>query len=142
MIVRREVTTPAAIEKVFAYLSDFTTTTQWDPGTVRTVLVRGDGGPGTEYRTTSRFAGRQTELTYVVTRRQRPEVIALRGENGAVVAEDTITLERVPDGTRVVYVAGFTFKGVWRLASPFLGPAFRRLGDEAESGMRAALADL
>lgn len=142
MIVRREVTTAAAIEKVFAYLSDFTTTTQWDPGTVRTVLVRGDGGVGTEYRNASRFGGRTTELTYVVTRLRAPELIALRGENGAVVAEDTMDLERVPDGTRVTYTATFTFKGVWRLASPFLGPAFRRLGDEAESGMRAALADL
>lgn len=142
MIVRREVTTPAAIETVFAYLSDFTTTTQWDPGTVRTVLVRGDGGVGTEYRNTSRFGGRTTELTYVVTRRQPPGLIALRGENGTVIAEDTMTLERVPDGTRVTYTARFTFKGVWRLVSPFLGGAFRRLGDEAESGMRAALAAL
>ena len=142
MIVRREVTTPAAIEKVFAYLSDFTTTTQWDPGTVRTVLVRGSGGVGTEYRNTSRFGGRTTELTYVVTRLRAPELIALRGENGAVVAEDTRGLKRVPDGTRVTYTAAFTFKGVWRLASPFLGRAFRRLGDEAEAGLHLALADL
>ncbi len=90
MIVRRVVTTPVAVEKVFDYLSDFTTTTQWDPGTVRTVLVRGGGGVGTEYANTSRLAGRTTELTYVVTRLRAPELVALRGENAAVVAEDTI----------------------------------------------------
>ncbi len=142
MIVRRVVTTQVAVEKVFDYLSDFTTTTQWDPGTVRTVLVRGGGGVGTEYRNTSRLAGRTTELTYVVTRLQAPDLIVLRGQNGAVVAEDTIVVERIPGGTQVTYTAEFTFAGVWKLVAPLLGPAFRRLGDEAEVGMRAALAEL
>ena len=45
---------------VFAYLSDFTTTTEWDPGTVRTTRESGDGGIGTRYRNVSRFLGRET----------------------------------------------------------------------------------
>ena len=142
MIVRRVVTTPVAVEKVFDYLSDFTTTTQWDPGTVRTVLVRGGGGVGTEYANTSRLAGRTAQLTYVVTRLRAPELVALRGENAAVVAEDTIEVTQVAGGTQVTYTAEFTFKGVWRLVAPLLRPAFRRLGDEAEAGMRAALGEL
>jgi hypothetical protein len=31
-------------DAVFGYLSDFTTTTEWDPGTVLTVTQHGDGG--------------------------------------------------------------------------------------------------
>jgi hypothetical protein len=48
----------------------------------------------------------------------------------------------VAGGTQVTYTAEFTFKGVWRLVAPLLRPAFRRLGDEAEAGMRAALGEL
>ena len=51
---------------VFDYLSDFTTTTDWDPGTVVTVNHHGDGGVGTTYLNTSTFLGRQTQLTYIV----------------------------------------------------------------------------
>lgn len=142
MIVSRTVTVDRPIETVFAYLSDFTTTTQWDPGTVRTVRADGDGGVGTVYQNTSRFAGRETELTYVVTDRRAPELIALRGENSTIVATDTMTLSATPAGTRVTYRAAFTFKGGWKLAAPFLGPAFRHLGDEAEAGLRAALTAL
>ena len=42
------------LEAVFDYLCDFTTTTEWDPGTVTTVNQRGDGGIGTAYLNTSR----------------------------------------------------------------------------------------
>jgi len=142
MIVSREVTTATQVGKVFAYLSDFETTTQWDPGTVRTTRVDGDGGVGTVYRNTSTFAGRTTDLTYVVTRVRAPELIQLRGENATVVAVDTMTLAETPDGTRVTYRAEFTFKGVWRFVAPLLAPAFRRLGDQAEAGLRTALAEL
>ena len=142
MIVSREVTTATQVGKVFAYLSDFETTTQWDPGTVRTTRVDGDGGVGTMYRNTSTFAGRTTDLTYVVTRVRAPELIQLRGENATVVAVDTMTLAETPDGTRVTYRAEFTFKGVWRFVAPLLAPAFRRLGDQAEAGLRTALAEL
>ena len=139
MIVRREVITRTGASEAYDYLSDFTTTNEWDPGTVRTERVEGDGGVGTVYRNTSSFAGRTTELTYVVTELRAPELIALRGENASLVALDTMTLEPTAGGTRVVYQADFRFKGVWRLVAPFLRPAFRRLGDEAQAGLKAAL---
>src|SRR5690348_1031446 len=46
MNIERTVETPTPIEAVFAYLSDFTTTTEWDPGTVETTRRTGDGGLG------------------------------------------------------------------------------------------------
>src|SRR5665648_477573 len=122
VIVSREVTTATQVGKVFAYLSDFETTTQWDPGTVRTTRVDGDGGVGTVYRNASTFAGRTTDLTYVVTRVRAPELIQLRGENATVIAVDTMTLAETPDGTRVTYRAEFTFKGAWRFVAPLLAP--------------------
>lgn len=54
------------LEEVFACLSDFTTTTEWDPGTEATVHQHGDGGVSTTYLNTSVFLGRKTRLTYTV----------------------------------------------------------------------------
>ena len=36
MRLRKTVTVDKPVDKVFAYLSDFATTTEWDPGTVQT----------------------------------------------------------------------------------------------------------
>ena len=142
MRLRRVVTAPKPLDKVFAYLSDFTTTTEWDPGTVETVRTSGDGGFGTEYLNTSKFAGRETQLTYVVQDLVSNRHIALRGENTTVIAHDTMTFREVSSGTEVTYTADFTFKGLARFLAPLLKPALVRLGDEAEAGMAAALARL
>jgi len=142
MKLRREVTVDASPTKVFAYLSDFTTTTEWDPGTVETVRVSGDGAVGTVYRNRSKVGGRETELTYAVVERRDPGMIRLRGENGAVVAMDTITVEPAGKGSRVVYEADFAFKGIWKAVARFMGPAFRKLGDGAEAGLRESLGKL
>ena len=79
MRISRTVEVDTPLEKVFAYLSDFTTTTEWDPGSVRTVRVSGDGGVGTTYHNTSTFNGRETELVYEVTELVPQERFALRG---------------------------------------------------------------
>lgn len=137
--IRRTIEVPRPLTQVFDYLSDFTTTNEWDPGTVETVRVKGQGGVGTEYLNRSRFGGRETELTYVVEDLVRNQVFALRGENKSVCAHDTMTFRETPAGTSVTYVAEFTFKGAAKVAAPFLGRAFTKLGDEAEEGMRQAL---
>jgi hypothetical protein len=121
------------LDAVFGYLSDFTTTTDWDPGTVTTVRRNGNGGVGTTYVNTSTFLGRTTQLTYVVDELVDQQLIQLRGENKTVIAVDTLTFRPVASGTE------FTFKGLSRIAAPLLKPAFERLGNEAEAGMRKAL---
>ncbi|MEP7055130.1 MAG: SRPBCC family protein [Actinomycetota bacterium] len=138
----RTVTVDKPVDRVFDYLSDFTTTTEWDPGTVRTVRVAGNGAVGTKYLNTSTFAGRQTQLTYVLYELLPNQRIALRGENQTVVARDTMTFRPVGTGTEVTYTADFTFKGFARLVAPLLRPAFVRLGNAAEAGMAQALGRL
>ena len=142
MRLNKTVTVDKPVDKVFAYLSDFATTTEWDPGTVQTVRISGDGAVGTEYRNTTRFAGRQTQLTYVVDELVPNQRIALRGENKTVIAHDTMTFRTSGRGTEVTYTADFTFKGLTRFLAPLLKPALNRLGDRAEAGMRDALARL
>lgn len=142
MRLRKIVNVEKPLDKVFAYLSDFTTTTEWDPGTVKTVRITGEGAVGTEYLNTSTFAGRETQLTYVLQELVPNQRIALRGENKAVIAHDTMIFRAAGSGTEVTYTADFTFRGITRLLAPFMTPAFARLGNEAEAGMAQALARL
>lgn len=143
MKITRVVQTTTPVDRVYAYLSDFTTTNEWDPGTVETVRVSGDGGVGTRYRNTSSFMGRETRLTYVVREAVPGQRFVLQGDNKTLQAVDTMTFEEHAGGTRVTYDADFTFKGVMKfgalLMTPVLALAFKKLGDEAEQGMQSAL---
>ena len=137
--IRRTVHTSAAPATVFDYLADFTTTTEWDPGTIETTRISGDGGPGTQYANASRFLGRRTELTYVVVDLRPHEKVALRGHNTTVTAHDSMDIRPIESGSEVTYLATFEFNGLARLLEPILRPAFRRLGDRAQASMRDAL---
>lgn len=142
MKLQRTVHTPASPERVFAYLSDFSTTNEWDPGTVHTRRVSGDGGVGTVYHNRSRFLGRESELTYTVTAYSPPRQIVLHGHNDTLDAYDTIDVHPQGSGTLVTYTADFQFTGIAKLVVPLLAPAFKKLGDDAEQGMIQALAKL
>lgn len=140
--MQREVTTDAAPDAVFAYLADFTTTEQWDPGSVRTVRVAGDGGVGTRYENTSKFAGRTSELVYEVIGVTPGESIRLRGENSSLIAHDTITVHPHPDGSQVTYRVEFAFQGLLRWAEPLLRFAVGNLMDNGARGLRRELAKI
>lgn len=145
--IERTVETDAPPDKVWAYLSDFSNTTKWDPGTVHTDRTSGDGGVGTTYHNLSEFNGRKTELTYTVVEHHPPGKIVLRGENDQLTALDTMTFSPRGAGTTVHYRAELTFKGLLGLIGPLfslplLDKPFRTLGDEAEKGMRETLARL
>ena len=137
--LRKTVIVDKPLPVVFGYLSDFTTTTEWDPATVQTVRTSGDGGVGTTYLNTSKFLGRKTDLPYQVVDLRPDECVQLRAENKSLVALDTMTFTTVADGTQVTYAADFKLKGVAKLVTPLLRPAFERLGDNAEKGLRSAL---
>ena len=144
MRISRTIETTTPLHAAFGYLSDFTTTEEWDPGTVRTTRTSGDGGPGTVYHNVSRFMGRETELDYTVTELVEGRRFVLRGVNKTVHATDTMTFEETASGgTRVRYDADFAFQGVVGAVAPLLTPAlwlaFKKLGDEAEKGMTRCL---
>jgi uncharacterized protein YndB with AHSA1/START domain len=131
MKVQKTVVVDKPLEAVFDYLSDFTTTTQWDPGTV-----------STSYHNTSEFMGRRTELNYVVQELIPGQRISLRGENKTVISVDTMSFRRIEAGTEVTYAAEFTFKGAARFVAPLFKPALDKLGQQAETGLRDALSQL
>ncbi|MGW6693896.1 SRPBCC family protein [Rhodococcus sp. NPDC054953] len=138
--MQRGLTTDARPEAVFAYLADFTSTERWDPGTVRTVRISGDGGVGTRYANTSRFAGRTSDLVYEVVALTPDTSLELRGENTALIARDTINVHPYANGSVVTYRVRFTFQGWLRWAEPFLRIAVARLLDRGTGGLRRELA--
>lgn len=140
--MEREVTTTAAPERVFAYLSDFTTTEQWEPGTVRTTRISGDGGVGTRYANTSRFAGRTSNLEYEVIGVTPGRSVQLRGTNDSLIAHDIITVTPCEGGAKVNYRIEFAFQGWLRWAEPALRIPVARLMDKGVQGLRRELSQL
>ena len=140
--MQREVSTTAAPDAAFGYLADFTTTEQWDPGSIRTTRISGDGGVGTRYANTSKFAGRTSDLTYEVIGVTPGRSVQLRGENTSLIAHDSITVAPHEGGSLVTYRIEFAFQGRLRWIEPLLRIAVANLLDKGAGGLRRELAKL
>lgn len=125
--------------ELFAYFSDFTTTNEWDPNTVNTSKISGGGGVGTKYSNTSSFNGKESSLVYEVIEYQPNKLIRLRGENKSLTAIDTMKIDEVNGERQFTYEARFKFKGIAKVAAPFLKKAFAKLAADAEIGLRKVL---
>lgn len=139
IVLKKVMDSKKPLEQLFSYFSDFTTTNEWDPNTVKTTKLSGDGGVGTKYSNTSRFNGKESSLVYEVIEFQQNKMVRLRGENKNIVAIDTLSVEQIPSGTRFTYEARFTLKGIAKIATPFLRKAFEKLAVDAEDGLRKVL---
>jgi uncharacterized protein YndB with AHSA1/START domain len=137
--VQRTIAADRAVEAVYAYLADFEHAVEWDAGTLACRRTSGDGGVGTTYINTSRFLGRETQLTYTVEDLVPGERIVLVGRNSSVTSTDRIEIVPRPAGAEVVYTATFAFAGAARWLEPLLRRPIGRLADDAERAMTAAL---
>jgi carbon monoxide dehydrogenase subunit G len=138
---RATIDTPREREDVFAYISDFSTTEEWDPGVVEAERCSEAAvGAGTEFRLLATFLGRKTALTYRIVEYDPPHAVTFRGENATVISNDRITFEALGEGTRITYDAELLLKGPLRLADPLLSLAFNRVGDRALAGLKHKLA--
>ena len=138
---RAALDTPREREDAFAYLSDFSTTQEWDPGVIEAERLSDAAvGEGTEFRLVAEFLGRKTALTYRIVEYDPPRAVTFRGENATVISNDRITFEALDQGTRITYDAELVLKGPLRVADPLLGLAFNRVGDRALAGLRHKLA--
>ena len=137
---RASVDTQREGEDVFAYLSDFSSAAEWDPGVVE--AQRLDAGPigvGAEFRLVAKFLGRTTPLTYRIVEYNPPHAVTFLGENATVISRDRITFEPTGVGTRITYDADLRLKGPLRIADGLLALAFSRVGDRALAGLRRTL---
>ena len=139
-LIQETVETDLPLEQVFAFVADFTNIDEWDPGVTRSVK-RSDGplAVGTVYDVDVNYGGRTIPMTYTVTDYRPNEQVVLIGEGSTVYAVDTIEFAETPTGTRVVYSADLSMKGLLRLAQPFLGKKFAEIGTSAAAGMQDRL---
>ena len=120
MHVERTITVPRPVDAVFDYLSDFTSTNDWDPGTVETRRTAGDGGVGTTYHNVSEFLGRKTEVTYTTVEREEGRRLHFRGHNEMFTGNDRISVSASGAGSEVGYDADFSFHGAAQVAIPLV----------------------
>ncbi len=140
--VERTITVQQPVDKVWAYLSDFTTTEEWDPPTVSTERTSGDGGVGTTYHNVSKILGTEQDVDYVVTEHVEGSRIQLAGDAGSIKLLDTITFESTPDGTVVTYHAEFTPEGAAKLALPLMPVGLKILADRVAASLEEKLQQL
>ena len=126
--------------EMFAYLSDFSSTQEWDPGVIEAERL-GDAPvrEGTEFRLLASFLHRKIPLTYRIVEYNPPSAVTFRGESSTVVSLDRITFEPSSGGTRITYDADLALKGALKLADPLLRVAFKRVGARALAGLRSTL---
>ena len=142
---RTTVESPAPAHEVFAYLADFQTVAEWDPGVRSARRLHGEPGEvGTRYFVVAGFLGRGIPLEYEIL-----DSVAPTGRSaGRVVLEahtsdfrsyDVITVVPTPSGCRVTYDADLALKGVRRPFDPLLRLMFKVVGDRARNGLARAV---
>lgn len=137
--IEREVTVHKSLDQVWDYLTDFTNTEEWDPPTVTTDRVSGDGSVGTVYKNVSKALGKEVEATYTVVEVEPKRLFRLRGEASSMQLLDTITFEEGAGTVTVRYTAEFDPQGVAKLLEPLMPLGLKKLGDDAAKSMQAAL---
>jgi hypothetical protein len=139
---------PASVADVYAFLADFTTLPQWDPGVAESRLVAGEPARvGARYRVVAVLAGVRTTLEYEVLTADAPSGAApgrfeVRAENADVVSHDLIEVSSSEPGCTVTYTAVLQPKGIRRLAEPAFWALFQIIGRRAEAGLRRTLSEL
>jgi carbon monoxide dehydrogenase subunit G len=124
-------------DEMFAYLSDFSSTQEWDPGVIEAErLGETPVHEGTEFRLLASFLHRKIPLTYRIVEYDPPNAVTFRSESSTVVSLDRITFAPSERGTRITYDADLALKGPFKLASPLLGIVFKRVGARALAGLR------
>ena len=140
MVVTEVIEVPRSLEESFAYVADFTTVAEWDPGIHSSRRVSGDGGVGTVYEVQAEFRGKTMPFTYTVTAFEQGRRIVLDGVGEKATSRDTIAFEPSGSGgARITYSADFRLQGVLRVAEPFLGGTFKALARKALDGLAARL---
>jgi carbon monoxide dehydrogenase subunit G len=142
MYVERTFTVARPAEEVFDYLLDFEHTTEWDPGTLDTERIQGDGGVGTTYSNISEFLGRTVELVYETVELERPTTLVFRGNQGHTWTTDTLRLTAVGAETSIHYRADFVFGTAAAIYMSMFGRRkLEKLADQTVAQMKDAILD-
>jgi carbon monoxide dehydrogenase subunit G len=140
MQVREVIEVRAPLEEAFAYVADFSTAAEWDPGVVQSRRVNnGPPSTGATYDVIAVFRDKRVPFRYEVREYEQNRRIVLVGDSGKARSRDEIRFEPAGEGTRIEYAAALELKGVYRFARPFVRSEFREASGRALAGLKARL---
>ena len=130
------------IEEVYAYVSDFATTAEWDPTVLRArKLTPGAIIVGTQFEVVCALPVGSVTLLYTVQALQEHSRIELRGSCAFFDVEDVITLSSTAAGTLLDYRAVFNFKPLVSSLAALSNKGLEKMGRESVAGLAEALQD-
>lgn len=126
--------------EAFAYMADFSNALHWDPSVVSASKASaGPVGVGSSFALVVKFSGRKLPLQYELVSFDEPRSFVVESPQKSFTSRDTVTVAAAGSGSTVHYDAILEFKGAGRLLDPLMQLLFKRTGDKAAAGMRAAL---
>ncbi len=142
-VITETVETDLNVEAAFSYVASFENIVEWDPGvTAARKITDGPAAVGTEYDLSLSYGGSPLSMVYRITEWDPPRRVVLEGDGDRSFAVDRISFLPTAQGTSVEYQADIRMKGIYRLAEPFLGRLFRKIGDGAAEGLDRRLSEL
>lgn len=128
-------------EDAFAFMADLRNFETWDPGVASSEQVEGSGPAlGAAYDVTVKGIRRNLTLRYELVEFQPGQRFVARAKSSRFESVDAVTVEPTDLGTVVTYDAELALNGLLSIGDVFLRIGFRRIGDRAAAGLRAALA--
>ena len=124
----------------FDYVSNFSTTQDWDPGVVKAAkLTDGPVRVGTEFEVACALPLGSIDLEYVITDLKPNKSITLVGQCAFFTVTDTISFKSSKKGCQIDYKAKFKFARGLASVARFGGSAMDKMGKKALAGLEQAL---
>ena len=137
---RDTVRSSRSLEATFRFVADLGNIAKWDPSVVESEAL--DPNPfevGARSRIIVKSFGRTSELIYTMVEVTPLVRAVLRAETDAIVSRDTMEFSATTYGSLVTYDAQLQLKGPLRVATPVLGPFFRRYAERGRRGLTETL---
>jgi dehydrogenase/reductase SDR family protein 12 len=130
------------MDEAFAYVSDFTTTVEWDStATKASKLTPGPIKMGTEFEVVCALPVGSVVLRYEVVEFRRDAYIELVGSSKFFEVRDKIQFSRSARGTRIDYSATFKFNPAVKLLATLSSKGLEKMGRESVARLGMALED-
>ncbi len=143
-MARYVTTIPSSLsqQEACCYIAELHKISKWDKGVVKVVQVEGSGaGLGSIFDVTVKGVGKSTStLRYTTTEYDEFSNILVRGVNTLFTSVDRVTIIKTDTGCTVIYDATLTANWIIAGVNLVLGKVFNKIGDNATSGLRKALA--
>ena len=121
------------IDEVFAYVSDFTTTQEWDATAISArKLTPGKVAEGTEFEVVCALPVGSIDINYKIEALEHNKRVVLSGSSRFFDIRDTISFSPSQRGTKIEYRAEFFFKPMIGSIASISSSGLESMGREGE----------